>query len=191
VEDEESSALRSVPYGDREGYTGVFTGRREIRVFERDVSVAAASGIAELEEDQYYAAFVYSANNSIDQTVLVTRVPQEQEITSGKTRAQFVNLLTNTDSPEYIRAVRADTGTELATGIGRGRSSGYLELDPLDAAIRFLDESDTEVATAEGAELQAGRSYTVWLRGVQPDSTSFGGDPDETPVTVRVDRDHD
>lgn len=175
--------LRSILYGDREGYDTVYAGEREVRVFLPSVSVESAAGQATLEADRFYAAFAFSRDNQIDPAILVTAVPTDQQI-GGAMQVQFLNLVANSEvgALTFERDVGGAPDT-IATVAPRS-SSGYVELTPFTGRFVALDSLGAELARTGEVVLGAGTSYTVVV---------FGGDdsaavlPDGfPPIEMRV-----
>lgn len=171
------SEKANLTYGQSSGYQSVAVGARvlSVNVASTGTVVPTLTAALTVEKDKNYSYFAY-ANTLTTQAALVT--PDDLTVVPGKAKIRLVNLGQGSANPVKLSTTVAGVADIANTEVQFGFASQFVEILPgaYNVAVTTGTPSTTitngnvgdgsGVGTAANKTYEAGKIYTVILRGI-------------------------
>lgn len=150
------TSAAAVAYGNTSGSVSAPAGESMVSFKNTGSATASASGDINLDANTTLTVFLVKELNG---TMGIKTYANENAAVSGKARVRFINvapLLTGAVNVAY------STGTSLISALGYKAASAYQTIDA-NTSLNVNMSGSLEVTNISGAELQAGKNYTIWF----------------------------
>lgn len=146
----------AVAYGNSSNDISTSAGNKTISFKNASSATVTASAEVNTNANSSHTAFlVKQANGSMG----ISLYANENSAVSGKAKVRFVNvapMLTNTIN------VTTSAGANIISALAFRAASAYQTIDA-NTNLNVMMSGSLEVTTISGAELQAGKIYTIWF----------------------------
>jgi hypothetical protein len=160
----------SYRYTDYSYYFNAYTGTRTASVYESSNQKYSANIV--LAKDKYYSLFLAGKIASPEYVLLEDSLTRPA---TGKTNIRFVNMSFGSPSLDLVA-----NGALVVNGRTYKQNSGYTAVAGDTKYVFVIRDHGSTVAkvTLPETTLTAGRSYTIWAKGIYTDTglTGLGGE---------------
>lgn len=165
VNDSKASSS-AVAYGSAATEISTSSGSKMIAFKNSGSATVTASTTINVNANSSQTVFLVKQSNG--SMALSTHV-NDNTTTSGKVRVRFINV-----APLLTAAVNVatSTGTSLISALQFQAASAYQTIDA-NTSLNINMTGSAEVTTIAGSELQAGKTYTIWLDAVSSTKVKY------------------
>ncbi len=150
----------ALAYGANTNYVSTPSGSRKAEFRATANNTVLASAAADFVKNNNYSIFFAGAVAAPDVVIVADDLTVPP---ADKAKVRFVNLSTDNTKVDF----KLKEGDKLATGRDYKSVSNFVEVTPGTLTFEVLNNEDNNVVvyTTSGLTIEAGKIYTVWLKG--------------------------
>lgn len=168
--DNNKANLMDFVFGVKQDYLNAYAGNRTFQIVKKGATTALLSKTLKLDQGDAYALFLIDRLENINFLLL------KDDLTippTGKAKVRFVNL-----SPDAVALGFAINGqtTDLSAPKPYKEHSDFINIDAGEkVTFNIKDETGVLVKALADVKIEAGKTYTVWTKGLKSsiDDTKF------------------